>query len=161
LCGGAFSVFASKDRNNRPTATRVKKPVNESMHLIVSRERGDVNGVIHTHPPIATAFACSGRGHDEILCQEAVMTVGTVPLAGYATTGTAEVPASMATFLPNHDAILLENHGAVSYGGILLEAFMKMETLEHLAHIALVTHQLGSSSRLGKDSAAQSLSSEA
>lgn len=62
-----------------------------SMHLAVYRHRDDVTAVIHSHPPIATAFACVGRGLEEMLCQEAVMTLGVVPLAKYATTGTEEV----------------------------------------------------------------------
>jgi len=113
-----------------------------SMHLAVYRHRDDVKAVIHSHPPIATSFACVGRGLEEILCQEAVMTLGVVPLANYATTGTAEVAASLAPFIPDHDAILMANHGAVSYGGTLLQAFQKMETVEHLAQITLVAHQL-------------------
>jgi L-fuculose-phosphate aldolase len=113
------------------------------MHLAVYRRRDDVTAVIHSHPPVATAFACVGRGLDEMLCQEAVMTLGVVPLATYATTGTEEVAASLAPFIPDHDAILLANHGAVSYGGTLLQAFQKMELVEHLAQIALVAHQLG------------------
>jgi L-fuculose-phosphate aldolase len=114
-----------------------------SMHLAVYRHRDDVTAVIHSHPPIATAFACAGRGLDEMLCQEAVMTLGVVPLATYATTGTEEVAASLVPFIPDHDAILLANHGAVSYGRTLLQAFQKMEIVEHLAQIALVAHQLG------------------
>jgi L-fuculose-phosphate aldolase len=114
-----------------------------SMHLAVYRQRTDVTAVVHSHPPIATAFACVGRGLDEMLCQEAVMTLGVVPLATYAATGTEEVAASLTPFIPDHDAILLANHGAVSYGRNLLEAFQKMETVEHLAHITLVAHQLG------------------
>jgi L-fuculose-phosphate aldolase len=126
-----------------------------SMHLAVYGQRQDVGAVVHSHPPTATAFACSGRALDEILCQEAVMTVGAVPLASYATTGTDEVAASMRPFISEHDAILLENHGAVSYGVTLLEAFMKMETVEHLAHVALVAHQLGSARPLGRDQVQQ------
>ena len=114
-----------------------------SMHLAVYRHRNDVTAVIHSHPPIATAFACVGRGLDEMLCQEAVMTLGVVPLATYAATGTEEVAASLAPFIPDHDAILLANHGAVSCGRTLLEAFQKMEIVEHLANITLVAHQLG------------------
>jgi L-fuculose-phosphate aldolase len=76
-------------------------------------------------------------------------------LASYATTGTAEVAPSMRPFISEHDAILLENHGAVSYGVTLLEAFMKMETVEHLAHVALVAHQHGSAHPLGRDQVQQ------
>ena len=114
-----------------------------SMHLAVYHHRDDVTAIVHSHPPIATAFACVGRGLEEMLCQEAAMTLGVVPLANYATTGTAEVAASLAPFIPDHDAILMANHGAVSYGSTLLQAFQKMEIVEHLAEIALVAHQLG------------------
>jgi L-fuculose-phosphate aldolase len=113
------------------------------MHLAIYRKREDVQAVIHSHPPIATAFACAGRPLDEMLCQESVMTLGSVPLASYATTGTDEVAASLAPLIRKHDAILMANHGAVTYGRSLLDAFSKMETLEHIAQIRLVAHQLG------------------
>ncbi len=115
-----------------------------SMHLAIYHLRPDVNAVVHAHPPIATAFACSGRGLDDHLCQEAVMTLGAVPLARYATTGTDEVAASLAPFIPIHDAILMANHGSVTSGSSVMEAFMRTETLEHLAQVALACHQLGS-----------------
>jgi L-fuculose-phosphate aldolase len=114
------------------------------MHLAIYEVRNDISAVIHSHPPIATGFACAGKGLDEVLCQEGVMTLGAVPLAKYATTGTGEVAASLAPFLRGHEAILMANHGAVTYGSDLLEAFLRMETVEHLAHIELVAHQLGS-----------------
>ena len=114
------------------------------MHLAIYRMRADAKAVIHSHPPIATGFACSGRPLDEPLCSEAIMTLGTVPLAPYATTGTEELAASLEPLIPGHSAILLANHGAVTFGNDLLDAFLKMETVEHFAHICLVAHQLGS-----------------
>jgi L-fuculose-phosphate aldolase len=114
------------------------------MHLAIYERRRDVAAVVHAHPAIATAFACSGRPLDQVLCQESVMTIGAIPLAQYATTGTEEVAASLRPYIAAHDAILLANHGAVSYGSTLADAFMKMETIEHIAHVALVAHQLGS-----------------
>ena len=114
------------------------------MHLAVYRSRADVGAVIHSHPPIAKAFTCAGRALDDMLCQEAAMTLGAVPLARYATTGTSEVAASLVPHLSNHDAILMANHGAISYGTTLIEAMLKMETVEHIAHVSLVAHQLGS-----------------
>lgn len=132
------------------------------MHLAIYSRRPDVHAVIHAHPPIATAFSCCGRGLDEPLCQEAVMTVGSIPLACYATTGTDEVAASLEPWVDSHDAILLENHGAVTAGTApagsenraavgaiaILDAFLKMETMEHIAQVALVAHQLGTAQPL-------------
>lgn len=113
------------------------------MHLAIYRQRLDVQAVIHSHPVVATAFACAGRALDEPLCSEAVMALGAVPLASYATTGTDEVAASLMNLIPRHEAILMANHGAVTYGTSLLDAFLKMETVEHYAKICLVAHQLG------------------
>ena len=120
------------------------------MHLAVYRARRDIKAVVHAHPPIATGFACAGRALDEPLCAEAIMTLGPVPLAPYATTGTDALPESLAHLIPGHSAILMANHGAVTYGDGLLDAFLKMETVEHFANICLVAHQLGSARPLQK-----------
>ena len=139
------------DLHGRHLAGKRKVTSEVGMHLAVYNQRADVEAVIHSHPPIATGFACAGRALDEMICQEGAMTLGPVPLARYATTGTPEVAASLAPHIPYHQAILMANHGAVSYGPTLLDAFLKMETLEHLAHIRLVTHQLGSHDILRDD----------
>jgi L-fuculose-phosphate aldolase len=113
------------------------------MHLAVYRDRPDVNAVVHAHPPIATGFASCGLGLDAPLCAEIVMTLGKIPLAPYATTGTEEVAASLQPFLRDHDAILLANHGLVTYGKDISDAFMKTEVTEHFAQVCLTAHQLG------------------
>jgi L-fuculose-phosphate aldolase len=125
------------------------------MHLAIYHRRDDIEAVVHAHPPVATGFACSGRGLDEMLCQEAAMTLGTVPLADYATTGTPEVAASLAPHIQNHEVILMANHGVVSYGNSLLDAFLRMETVEHLSKTHLVAHQLGSPRLLEPEQLAQ------
>ena len=113
------------------------------MHLAVYRNRSDVSAVVHAHPPIATGFASCGLALDAPLCAELIMTLGKIPLAPYATTGTDEVAASLEPFLRDHDAVLLANHGIVTYGKDLLDAFMKLETCEHFAQVCLTAHQLG------------------
>ncbi|HEY4009502.1 MAG TPA: class II aldolase/adducin family protein [Acidobacteriaceae bacterium] len=137
------------DLNGRLVAGTRNATSELSMHLAIYHLRPDVNAVVHAHPPIATAFACSGRGLDDHLCQEAIMTLGAVPLARYATTGTDEVAASLAPFIPTHDAILMANHGSVTSGSTLLDAFLRTETLEHLAQVGLACQQLGSPRPLG------------
>src|ERR1700742_677024 len=121
------------------------------MHLAIYHQRPDVQAVVHAHPPIATGFASCGLGLEEPLCSEIVMTLGAVPLAPYATTGTADVASSIQPLIVNHDAVLLANHGVVTAADTLQNAFMRMETVEHYAHICLVARQLGCAQPLSCD----------
>jgi L-fuculose-phosphate aldolase len=121
------------------------------MHLAIYRQRPDVQAVVHAHPPIATGFASCGLALEEPLCSEIVMALGSIPLAPYATTGTDDVASSIQPLIVDHDAVLLANHGVVTAGGTLQDAFMRMETVEHFAHICLVARQLGCPQPLSRD----------
>lgn len=114
-----------------------------AMHLLIYRKRPDINAVVHAHPPTATGFAAAGLALDRALCAELIVTLGSVPLASYATPGTPELAEALAPLVPDHEAILMANHGVVTYGIDLHTAYMNMETVEHFAKIALVTHMLG------------------
>jgi L-fuculose-phosphate aldolase len=118
------------------------------MHLTVYRMRSDVGDVVHAHPCTATGFASAGIALDEPLCSEVVITLGTVPLAPYATTGTMALSDSLRPYIPFHDAILMANHGVVTYGEDLWRAYMRMEAVEHYAKIVLAARQLGSARSL-------------
>jgi len=113
------------------------------LHLAVYRRRPDVEAVVHAHPPIAVGFATAGLGLTECLMPEAAVNLGSVPLTPYATPGTPELEAAIAGIIPGHDAFLLSNHGAVTLGATVDQALERMETLEHLARIALVARLLG------------------
>ena len=113
------------------------------MHLLIYRRRPDVNAVVHAHPPTATGYAAAGLALDRALCSEIIVTLGSVPLANYETPGTPELAEALAPLVAEHDAILMANHGVVTCGADLLNAYMNMETVEHFAKIALVTHLLG------------------
>ncbi len=113
------------------------------MHLLIYRLRGDVNAVVHAHPPTATGFAAAGLALNEPLIAEVELSIGRVPLACYALPGSAELCDELAPLITGHNAILMANHGVVTYAEDLLAAYMHMETVEHFARIYLVTHQLG------------------
>ena len=113
------------------------------MHLLIYRLRPDVRAIVHAHPPTATGFAAAGIGLTEPLVCEVVIGLGAIPLARYGTPGTSELAQTLEPFVPNYDAILMSNHGVVAYADTLEHAYMKMETVEHFAQIALVTHLLG------------------
>ena len=113
------------------------------MHLLIYQQRPDVHAICHAHPPIATGFAAAGIPLDSAILSEAVLSLGCVPLAPYGTPGTPELGDSIAPLLRNYDAILMANHGCVSYGEDVHQAFFRMETVEHFARITLVAELLG------------------
>ena len=123
------------------------------MHLRCYRERDDVRAVVHAHPPTATGFAIANIPLDKYTMPEAIISLGSVPIAKYGTPSTQEVPDAVAVYLPDHDVMLLQNHGAISVGADLITAYYRMECLELFAKTSLVARQLGGEkerdSRLG------------
>jgi L-fuculose-phosphate aldolase len=120
------------------------------MHLLVYRLRPDVRAVVHAHPPTATGFAASGVALNQPLVCEVVIGLGSIPLARYGTPGTAELTDALEPLVTQYDAILMSNHGVVAYADSLERAYMKMETVEHFAKIALVARTLGHEQPLGE-----------
>jgi len=120
-----------------------------AMHLLIYKRRPDVRGIVHAHPPTATGFAAAGIALNQPLVCEVVIGLGSIPLAKYGTPGTPELSEALEPLIPQYDAILMSNHGVVTYAADLHHAYMKMETVEHFAQIALVTHLLGRQQPLG------------
>jgi L-fuculose-phosphate aldolase len=117
----------------------LRKPSTEiKMHLAIYTEREDVNAVIHTHPIYATAFASSKLALDIPFLPEVILNLGLVPVCEYATPSTDEVVKSIFPFIRKTNLLLLQNHGAVTYGKNLEEAFYLLEKLEHTAKIFAV-----------------------
>jgi L-fuculose-phosphate aldolase len=114
-----------------------------AMHLLVYRLRSDIHAVVHAHPPTATGYAAAGQPLNPALLSEVVIALEDIPLAEYGTPGTSELCDTLAPLIPRYQAILMSNHGVVTYGEDLLTAYMHMETVEHFAKVALVAHMLG------------------
>ncbi len=131
----------------KPDGTPVtlsRKPSSETdMHLFIYRERPDVQAVVHAHPPHATGFATARVPLTACLFPEVIVGLGAIPLASYATPSTAEVAESLAPHIKAADAILLANHGVVTCGSDVQDAYFKMEKVEHAAHITFVARVLG------------------
>ena len=114
------------------------------MHLAVYRGRPDVGAVVHAHPPVSTAFAVCRRGMETPYLSELVTGLGAVPCTpSFAMLSTDQVPRSVEPYLADHCAVLLANHGALTWGEDLWEAFDRMETVEHTAKILLNARLLG------------------
>lgn len=124
------------------------------MHLRVYQEDPDVQAVVHAHPIYATSFAIAGIALDEPILSEAMIQLGAVPVAGYAKPGTYDVPNSVAPFVNSCGAVLLSNHGALTWGATLSEAAAHMEVLENYAHISFIVRQLGGGRLLSREQVA-------
>lgn len=118
------------------------KPSSElAMHLRVYRENPAVGAVVHAHPTFATLYAVQCVPLDQAILAEAVVQLGCVPVAKYARPGTEEVPESVAPFCKDYNAVLLANHGALTWGDTLNRAWFRMETLEFYAKIQYLSER--------------------
>lgn len=131
------------DREGRQTGGGPAASSESRMHAAIYAHRPDVQAVIHAHPPTATAFAVAHLRLDAPILAESVLVLGAVPLIPYATPGTDELASAVAAEFLECNAALLANHGAVTVGQTLAQAHHRMETLEHVARVALMARLLG------------------
>ena len=113
------------------------------MHMRVYEKRPDVGSVVHAHPIYATSFAIAGIPLTQPIMPEAVISLGCVPIAEYGTPSTMEIPDNLEKYLPYFDAVLLENHGALTWSTDLNAAYMKMESVEFYAQLLYQSKVLG------------------
>ncbi len=118
------------------------------LHLAIYRERPDVKAVVHAHPPYATGFAVAGVQIETATLPEAVLAFDGIPLAEYGTPGTEELVRTILPHLKDYNAFLLANHGALTVGTDVMDAYYKMERLEMVAQITLVARMLGGERKL-------------
>jgi L-fuculose-phosphate aldolase len=121
------------------------------MHIFAYTSRPDIEAVVHAHPPRATGFAVAGVALAQCVLPEVILTLGKVPLTEYATPSTTEVPTSIEAFIGKYNAILLRNHGVLTLGATVEEAYFRMETVEHFAEITLAAMTLGGASPLSRE----------
>lgn len=131
------------DLERKKLSGRLSPSSEIAMHVLIYQRRPDVNAICHAHPPTATGYAAAGLPLNRAILAELVVTLGCVPVARYGTPGTPELTNAIDPLIENHDAILMANHGVVTYGPDLLTAFFRMETAEHFARVSLVTEHLG------------------
>jgi L-fuculose-phosphate aldolase len=142
-------VEVDLDGNHRKGSREASSELD--LHLRVYRQRKDCGAVVHAHPPTATAFAVAGEGLPGDVLPEIVLLMGEVPCVPYATSGTRSLGDAIEPYLARHVALLLANHGALTWGGDLVQARIRMESLEHAARILLAARALGRVSRLTRE----------
>lgn len=138
------------DSNGKALKGRSKISTEYKIHLNAYKIRNDVNAVVHCHPVYATAISLLGKGLIEHYLPEVMLTLGKIPLCKYATPSSDDVPKSMESYLHFSWAMLLENHGAVTLGKTLDDAYYKMEKLEHYSKILLLAKLSGTPRKLSR-----------
>ena len=113
-------------------------------HLAAYEERPEIRAVVHAHPPKAVGCTLAGFSLTDYLLPEVVFAVGGIPVTAYATPGTVEGAGVIRELIRECDAVLLDRHGAVTVGLDLLDAYYKMEKVEHAAESILTAQALGS-----------------
>ena len=121
------------------------------IHLYAYSRRPEVNAVVHCHPVYATAFATTGEGFVKNVFPEVILTLGKVPLCNYATPSTDDLPLSLEPYIEHSWAFLFQNHGAVTLGRSLRDAYFKMEKLEHTAKTIFIARMLGGETEIPKE----------
>ena len=132
------------DLEGKPIDAYCNKPSTElAMHLTAYKMRLNVRAVVHAHPTAAVGFTVAGQSLGKCILPEVVCTLGTIPVAPYATPSTGEVSASIEDIIKEHDALVLDHHGALAVGSDIWDAYYKLETLEHHAQTLLIAQVLG------------------
>lgn len=128
----------------RAPADRSLKPTSElPMHLEAYRRRGDINAVVHAHPPITIALSIAGIPMADCLLPEVIVFLGIIPTTQYATPSSVENVRAIREFIATHDALVLQRHGSLTVGDSPMQGFMRLETMEQNARIAFMLAQLG------------------
>jgi L-fuculose-phosphate aldolase len=152
ICKGNVTVndIIEIDLNGKIISCKGKISTEHKIHLYAYQKRNEVNAVVHCHPVYATTFALLGEGLEKHYLPEVLLTIGKVPLCKYATPSTEKVPLSLEPYINYSWAVLLQNHGAVTLGKNLDDAYSKMEKLEHAAKIILLARLIGKPRELSK-----------
>jgi L-fuculose-phosphate aldolase len=135
--------LAHVDARGRPVDAGPRCSTETGIHLVSYEERPEMRAVLHCHPPHAVALTIAGVDLQTPIIPEIVVTIGGIPTAPFGTPGTDELPESIRAIVRCSDTVMMQNHGSVTLGTNLLDAFKKLDMLEHTARILWLAHSLG------------------
>jgi L-ribulose-5-phosphate 4-epimerase len=121
----------------------LKPSSDTASHLYIYRERSDINGIVHTHSPYATAFAALGRPIPVVLTAIADEFGGPIPCAGFALIGGEEIGKQVVEHIGDSAAVLLKNHGVFTVGKTVRDAVKAAVMVEDVAKAVWLALQLG------------------
>lgn len=120
------------------------------LHLTIYKARPDINGVLHCHPPHATAFAIAHEPIPKCVLPEVEVFLGEVPIARYETPGGQPFADTVLPYVKDANTVLLANHGTVAYHTDLMTAYFNTEIIDAYCRMLLLARQLGPINYLGE-----------
>ncbi len=121
------------------------------IHIACYEERAEMRAVVHAHPPHAVAMTIAGIDMQAPFIPEIVVTIGGIPTANFGTPGTPELAASIRNIVKCSDTLVMTHHGSVTLGTNLLDAYKKLDMVEHTAKILYLAHSVGHAKQLSPD----------
>jgi L-fuculose-phosphate aldolase len=128
----------------------LKPSIECEMHLSIYKKKKDVSAIVHAHPLFASAYTAMKCKIDTNLTAEARAICGDPCFVPYALMGTKELASLASENIASSDILLLENHGILTTGSSLLQAFDKLEVLENAAKMTMIVEIMGKKKPLSK-----------
>jgi L-fuculose-phosphate aldolase len=135
--------IATVDMQGNQIAGRKKRSSEALLHLEIYKQRSDVKSVVHCHPPHATAFAIAREAIPQCVLPEVEVFLGDVPITKYETPGGQAFAETILPFVDKTNIIVLANHGTVSYGDRVEQAYWWTEILDSYCRMLMLARSLG------------------
>src|ERR1700753_3569200 len=145
------------DMDGKQVSGKRKRSSEILLHLTIMKTRPDVKWCVHCPPPHATAFAVAHEPIPKCTMPEFEVFLGEVAIAPYETPGTQAFADTVIPYVKDTDTILLANHGTITVGKDLEDAYFKTEIIDAYCRILLLTRQLGRVNYYSDEKAAELL----
>ncbi len=131
------------DLDGKQVSGKRKRSSEILLHLTIMKARADVRSVVHCHPPHATAFAVAREPIPKCVLPEIEVFLGEVAISPYETPGGQSFADTVLPYVKDTETILLANHGTVTYGSDLEDAYFKTEIIDAYCRILILARQIG------------------
>ena len=142
--------LAVVDAEGNQLSGKMKRSSEALLHLAIYKERAEIGGVLHCHPPHATAFAIAREPIPKCVLPEVEVFLGEVPIADYETPGTQQFADTILPYVRDCNTIILANHGTVAFAKDLMTAYFNTEIIDAYCRMLLLARQLGPISYIGE-----------
>ncbi|HPD30666.1 MAG TPA: class II aldolase/adducin family protein [Phycisphaerae bacterium] len=136
------------DMTGKQLAGKKKRTSEVMLHLEIYKANPKVKAVVHSHPPYATAFSVAGEEIPTCILPEVEVFLGPIPTAVYETPGAQAFARTILPFVNTAKIVVLKNHGTVSWGETLQQAYWWTEILDAYCRILLIAKQVGRVERI-------------